>query len=247
MSKIITICQNKGGVGKTTITANLAYLFAEKKKVLLIDTDSQANLSQYFNVYEKELILEKYFNSELGPVQINKNISIIPNNISFDKWKHQSITIKNSDYFLKSYLQKIKDNYDFILIDTPPSLDISLEMSILCSDYILIITDTGIFTLEGLENVIERIEEIKKNDITNDCKAEVLGVIINQFDNTKISKELYEVLTKNYNVFKSKISKNVAIKESQAVKKSIFDYDKNCQASKDLKVLFKEIKGSLND
>lgn len=245
MSKIITICQNKGGVGKTTITANLGFLFSEKKKVLLIDTDSQANLSQLFNIYEKENILEKFFNSDLPPIQINKNLSIIPNNLTFDKWKYGAVNIRNSHYFLSQYIEKIKENYDYILIDTPPSLDISLEMSVLCSDYILIVSDTGIFTLEGLENVIDRIKDIKNNDITKKCQVEILGIIINQFDNTKISKEFFDNLNENYNVFKSKISRNVAIKESQVLKKSIFEYDKNCQANKDLKSLYKELKGVL--
>lgn len=164
MSKIITICQNKGGVGKTTITANLGYLFAEKKKVLLVDTDSQANLSQYFNVYEKENILENYFNSRatLSPRVLNKNMSIIPNNIRFDRWKYGANNLINSRYFLRQYLEKVKDNYDFILIDTPPSLDISLDLSILASNYFLLIMEATPFAMEGLENILERINEIIK-------------------------------------------------------------------------------------
>lgn len=243
MTQIITVCQNKGGVGKTTLVSNLAYLFAEKSKVLLVDLDSQANLSQQFGV---TCDIDFADALELHTVhEINSNLDIIPNNLNFDLWKRGAINIRNSQYLLRQNLDKIKDQYDYILIDTAPTLDTSFEMGILVTDYVLIAIDTGIYALNGLENIISTIENIKISDITNLSKADLLGIVINQVDNTNISKDFIANLEDNYKVFSSKISKSVVIKEAQAFGKSIFEYAGNSKVANDFKALFNELKGVL--
>lgn len=259
MAQIITVCQNKGGVGKTTIVSNLAYLFAEKgNKVLLIDTDSQGNLTQFFDLQKSTITLQDFFSiNTLLPVYTdNPNINIIPNNIKFDRWKAQSINIRNSHYFLRNYLEYLYANdnpnndlekYDYILIDTPPSLDISFELAILASDFYIIAMDFGIWALEGLENILGRIEEIKADDITKKCRAKNLGIVLNQFDNTNLSKGLYSAIIDNYDIFSTVINKTIAIKEAQSMKKTIFEYANNNKVSNDFRELFKELEGKLNE
>lgn len=242
-TKIITICQNKGGVGKTTVTINLGYLFSEKKKVLFIDTDSQGNLSQFFNAYyNEESKLSNFLEGKGQPLKISKNIDIISNDDNFSIWKDKIKTVSiNSHYYLRRELDKIKNDYDFIFIDTPPAFDLSLEMSVLASDYILLVSEPSSFSLQGLETMITKFNRLINDDITGLCKAKFLGIIINQIEKTNFNKQIIEYLKSTYSTFNQTIRKATAIKESQALRKSILEYDKKSNVSEDFKELYKEI------
>lgn len=152
MSKVISIIQNKGGVGKTTTTQNLGYLFSKIGNTLLIDLDSQANLSQIYNLYLENSNLSNFIEKGEGLYKINETLSIIPNNLTFEYWIKNSNSIRNPSYKLKSAIDKIKDNYEYILIDAPPTLNISLDLALYSSDYYLIVMDGHKLSLNGLEN-----------------------------------------------------------------------------------------------
>lgn len=251
MGKVITICQNKGGVGKTTTTLNLGYLFSETSKVLLIDLDSQANLSQAFNIYHSDselTVKDCLIDPTIKEVILNvaPNIDLIPNTISFDFWKRQATYKKNSCYFLRKFIETIKADYDYILIDTPPAIDIALELSLYSSDFCLIVLEAVSFAVEGLQNIINEINRIVQDDITEKTKVEILGILVTRFENTNIQSQIVEALESNYDVLSSKIRKNVSIQEAQSLKENLFNYSKNSIGAKDYKALYSELLGKIN-
>lgn len=241
MTKIITICQNKGGVGKTTTVINLAYLLSETSKVLLIDTDSQANLSQAFNIFEPSLerALENLDKNEI--TNVYENIDIISNTLEFDDWKKASFTKPLPSLYLSKFLQKVKGEYDYILIDTPPSLDISLEMSIYASDYYMIICNADSFNQKGLESINKYIEKLSNADIRKDG-IKNLGILFNRVEKNNISKSIINQITSEYKVLKTQIRKSISVVESQSFNVRIDDVSES-KILLDYKNLVSEIKG----
>lgn len=246
MTKIITICQNKGGVGKTTITSNLGAMFAlDGKKVLFIDLDSQGNLSQFFGYSFIEDTLKDFLEGfPLKPYHtydlkikdfLNNGFDIVPNNIDFELWKKDN----QDNYKLKSYLDFVKTLYDYIIIDTPPSLDSSLDLALIASDYVLIVMEVSGFALNGLENLLTKITNSENKELKN------LGLIMNKADKTKVYKQGLEHLKENYEVFETSISKSVIISESQLENKTVFEYKPKHQITKEFQLLYEELKGKL--
>lgn len=256
MTKIISICQNKGGVGKTTTALNLGYLFSDIGNTLLIDLDSQANLSQTFDIFlsDTDLSLKDFIDNSSGYDlgldyirDIKSNLSIIPNNPGFEKWKKNINSKKNISYLLREALSSIKSSYDYILIDCPPSLDVSFDLALYSSDYALIMMDGHPYSMQGLDNILSEIQQVKKYDITKSIDLKVLGIVFTRYKNNIIVNDIIDSAKNNYKVFDTKIRENIAIPESQALKKSIFDYDIKSNGSTDYKNLFNEIVGKIND
>lgn len=240
----ISICQNKGGVGKTTTTQNLGYLFSKIGKTLLIDLDPQANLSQVFNILIKdEPSLKEFIDTrEFGAIyNIESNLDIIPNTKGFEDWKKSLITKRNSSYLLFEALKLIKEKYDFILIDCPPSMDISFDLALYSSDYVFIIMQGQPFAMQGLENILSEIRKVKDNDVSGELNLKVLGIIFNLYNNRTLINTIIEEAKENYPIFNNKIRENITIPESQLMKKSIFEYDNTCHGSEDFYNLFIEI------
>lgn len=257
MTKVISICQNKGGVGKTTTTFNLGYLFAELGPTLLIDLDSQANLSQTFDIFlsDTDYSLKDFidqnesgYNLDIDYIkEIKNNLSIIPNNPGFEKWKKNIHSKKNISYLLREALSLIKDNYEYILIDCPPSLDISFDLALYSSDYALIMMDGHPYSMQGLDNILSEINQVKKYDITKSIDLKVLGIIFTRYKNNVIIKDIIDSAKASYDVFNTVIRENVDIPESQASQQSIFEYNKNSAGAEDYKKLFSEIVSKIND
>lgn len=249
-TKIISICQNKGGVGKTTSAINLGYLFSKIGKVLLIDLDSQANLSQSFGIFaDKDDSSVKDFIDNPDPKiiqNVKKNIDILPNNPLFEAWKKNSNHKANLNYLLGIALKSVKDNYDYILIDCPPSLDLSFDLALYASDYVLILSDGHKFAMMGMDNILLEVAKSNKNNITDKKDIQVLGLAFNMYKKHTIINNVIDTAKELYDVFNTKIRDSVAVPESQAQGLSVIEYDINSNASQDYIELFNEILGKIN-
>ncbi len=249
---VISICQNKGGVGKTTSTINLGYLFSCIGKTLLIDMDAQANLSQVFNIYKSKNdaslkdVLDSPDKINEVIVKVSENLHILPNTTNFDLWKKQAITKRSPQYLLQRALRPIKSDYDFIFIDCPPSIDLAFELALYSSNYALVILDGHPFSLEGLENIISEIQRIIDDDITGLLDLKVLGVVFSRYKETLITKQIIQSADETFDVFNTKIRETIQIPESQASKQTIFDYNESCNGSLDYFKLWMEIMEKIN-
>lgn len=233
MSKIISIVNQKGGVGKTTLSLNIAYAIANlhNKKVLLIDNDPQGNLSSFFLEYnlKDNSIFDLYVNN----VDISTTINSIFDNLDFIKSSNDlselDLLIANKigrEVILKKQIEKIKSSYDYIIIDNNPSINLATINSLASSNFYCIPIKTDDFSLQGIHFLNSNIELIKDN-INSDLN--LLCVVITQYKNTKLHSDYLDML-KDY--FKDKllnnyISDSILIQESQALKKSIFEYKPN--------------------
>lgn len=245
---IISICQNKGGVGKTTSVINLGYLFSLVGKTLLIDMDAQANLSQSFNIYpfgEDSTLKDFLDNPDKNLIRnIDNNLDIIPNRNSFDLWKKSKGSETRSYKLLKKAIRDIKNEYDFILIDCPPSLDITFDMAITSSQYALIVMDGEPFALENIENIISELNKINDEDSLN---LKILGILFNKYQDTNLKSQVFELAAQKYEVFENKIRTTTHVSESQAVKKPVFKYKEGSNGSIDFFRAWIELLGKINE
>lgn len=229
---ILSICQNKGGVGKTTSTINLATVYSYIGRTLVIDLDSQANLSQSFNNYsvENDITLPDVFNDislvNNAIIEVSENLHIIPNSLKMERWKRNCREIKDVSFLLRKIIKLVREHYDFILIDTPPALDVCLELSIYASDYCVIPFEPQPFSLEGIENILEEIKFILDKDTTTSFDLKILGIFVTMYEKGKLAGQITDVINRTYeNAFHTHIRKAVAVQQAQALKESIFDYD----------------------
>lgn len=227
--KIISIANNKGGVAKTTTTLNLAAaLCALGKKVLIIDLDPQSSLSLYFGLEPLELNLNIYHalvdEVEIQDIVLNtyiKNLNLIPANIELSKAELKIINKIGREFVLKDKLDKIKDNYDYILIDNSPSLGILTINSLMASDYVISPTDPTYLAMRGLEILNETILEVKRFNE----KLELMGVVVTMFDSrTNHHQEVLKELKKRYKVFDSIVKRSVKFPDSCLSMQSICDF-----------------------
>ena len=238
-TKVISICQNKGGVGKTTSVINLATALSYIGKTLVIDLDGQANLSQGFDVYLNEEdysisdVFEKMDVVHDAIRQINDNLYLLPNHLKFERWKKNNRGNTKTVFNLKKVLKKIKDEYQFILIDTPSSLDLSLEMALYASNYCIIPFEPQPFSLEGITNILDEIESIQDNDEIINFDLKILGIFINMYEKNNLGMQISDVVSEKFNTFKSKIRKAVSVQQAQAVKTPIFEFDETSNAALD--------------
>lgn len=244
MGKVISISNHKGGVGKTTSSINIgAGLVKLKKKVLLIDLDPQANLSQSLGVLEPELNIYGALRGdyELQPIEIIEGLYLVPSTLDLSGAEVEMSGEPGREYILKELIDPIKDNYDFIIIDSPPSLGLLTINSFTASDEILIPLQAQYLALQGLTKLLEVVDKIKKR-LNKGLK--IGGVFITQYDKRKVlNRDVASTIDLHFKdtVFKTKIRDNIALAEAPAQGLDIFRYNPKSYGAEDYLKLSKEI------
>lgn len=241
---IVAITNQKGGVGKTTTAINLGVFLAKKgKKVLLVDLDPQSNLTSGLGFApSKEIETPKKFNysvyniltGQVEPASVfistnYKNLFLLPAGIELAGAEVELVSAMSRESILKGALDKLRDQFDMIFIDCPPSLGILTINALVASDQAYIPVQCEYFALEGLGQLINTIKLVKNR---LNSKLEIGGVILTMFDSrTNLSKQVTEEIQKFFKerVFETIIPRNVRLSEAPSHGKAILDYDPTSQ------------------
>ena len=248
MGKIVSIANQKGGVGKTTTSINLSTILAKKgKKVLMIDADPQGNASSGVGVDREEIELSVYdilindVNIEEVVKKTNiKNLDICPSNINLAGAEVELVSVMSREHRLKEKLDTIKDNYDYIIIDCPPSLGLITLNAFTASDSVLIPVQCEYYALEGLGQLLNTISLVKKH---LNKEIEVEGALLTMYDaRTNLSNQVVKEVKKYFNdkVYKNVIPRNVKLSEAPSYGMPISVYDPRSKGAKSYEKFVRE-------
>ena len=249
MGKIISVSNQKGGVGKTTTSLSLAAsLGVLEKKVLLIDADPQGNASSGIGIskddYEKSSydILLNQCKIEESIIQTKSpNLDIIPANIDLVAVEIELIDANKREYMLSNMLDKIKKIYDFIIIDCPPSLGLITINALTSSDSVIIPIQCEYYALEGLGKLLNTIKSVQKIHNEN---LDIEGILLTMFDSRlRLSNQVVEEVRKHFGdiVFDTIIQRNIKLGEAPGFGKDIITYDVSSKGTKNYLSLADEI------
>jgi len=261
MAKIITVANQKGGVGKTTLTINLGISLSRMgKRVCLIDCDSQANLTMILGHHQPNKILLALpnlildlINSDLNPEESellqnrqyllrSLDMDFIPSNKNLTGVENMLVSVLSRENVLKKIINCIKDDYDYILLDTMPSLNLITINALNAADSIIIPMQPQYLSVKGLELLLSTIKSIKDNLNPN---LSIEGVLVTMYDSRLIfHKEIIDAIGETFSglkVFNTRIPISIRVTETQAKSVSIFDYDPSGKIAESYEKFTKEL------
>lgn len=233
MGRIIAIANQKGGVGKTTTAINLSACLAEKgQKVLAIDMDPQGNMSSGLGL-DKDSIDKTIYDMIIGENDVEEvidhgtieNLDILPSNVDLSAVEIELIDVDNKEFVVRDAIQKIKDNYDYIIIDCPPSLSLLTINAMTTADSVLVPIQCEYYALEGLSQLIHTVELVKER---LNSTLEIEGVVFTMYDaRTNLSLQVVENVKDNLqqNIYKTIIPRNIRLAEAPSYGTPINQYD----------------------
>lgn len=249
MGRTIVIANQKGGVGKTTTAINLSASLAELgQKVLIIDMDPQGNTTsgvgvekdeKEYTVYE--LLLGECSMEDSLTESVCENLTVVPSNINLAAAEIELIGTENKEFILRDAVSSIKEQYDFILIDCPPSLNVLTINAMCAADTVLVPIQCEYYALEGLSQLMHTIELVRER---LNPELEIEGVVFTMYDaRTNLSLEVVENVKENLNqnIYKTIIPRNVRLAEAPSYGMPITKYDAKSSGAESYRMLAEEV------
>ncbi len=244
MSIIISLLNHKGGVGKTTSAINIGAALVELgKRVLLLDLDPQANLTVSLGVPRQRITIYENMRgeAELTPFRVKENMDVIISTLDLSGAEMELINEAGREFILRELFATVLHDYDYIIIDCPPSLGLLTLNALTASDYVVIPMQTEFLALQGLAKIKQIVDKVR---FRLNKKLQIGGVVATMYDNRKVlNRDVLSTIQKYFGekVFQTLVRENVALAEAPASHQDIFAYNNKSNGAEDYLELAKEI------